>query len=364
VTVPAAAKAVATLLAPVTHTINAAAPKLPSPPLPKPSTPVEHAVLAPRSSGTAATAEENVAAGVKAGSGVTKSATSSVPLSTSTGATGTGRNAMPAGPISASAPAESVTNWADASSAERSRPRPAPAVPGAIGSPAAGSASSGGTAGPAGEPASGYGLGSVPAGTPPAGAPSHRAGNDGGRTARLRAAVVHLQGCLADLPRRQRIALTLRAGLGASGPLGVVAAARRLHISAKRFAALERRGLAGLRSAARAHGCATAVSAGTSETSVRFVVGETGSVAAGGVEATRYATPPSGDAEKHIPSIVVSSPQSVVPHLARDAAVGVLVLIIASMLFISFLAADSLGLGPRYPEWRRRQRGRWRRLWR
>ena len=177
-------------------------------------------------------------------------------------------------------------------------------------------------------------------------------------------AVVRLQGCLADLPPRQRIALTLRTGLGAARPLDVVAAARRLHVSSKRLAALERQGLAGLRAAARAHGCGTAVSAGPSETSVRFAVAETGSAAAGGVEAARYAKEPSGDTETHIPSIAARPAKTAVPHLARDAALGMLVLIMASVLFVGFLAADALGLGPRHPEWRRRQRWRWRRLWR
>jgi hypothetical protein len=99
--------------------------------------------------------------------------------------------------------------------------------------------------------------------------------------------------------------------------------------------------------------------------SFRLAVAETGAAATGGVEAARYAKAPSGGGiETHIPSIATSPSKTAVPHLVRDAALGMLVLIMASVLFVGFLAADSLGLGPRHPEWRNRQRWRWRRLWR
>jgi hypothetical protein len=71
----------------------------------------------------------------------------------------------------------------------------------------------------------------------------------------LKAAVARFQGCLADLPSRQRQLLELRTGLGPLDPLAPEAAAAQLHIAPARVTHLERRALRELRSAGSTGGC-------------------------------------------------------------------------------------------------------------
>lgn len=75
------------------------------------------------------------------------------------------------------------------------------------------------------------------------------------REQRLRETVTRARGCLDDLPSGQRRVLTLRAGVGAEPARSRTSVARRLDVSVRRVARLERAGLRKLRSLARGGGC-------------------------------------------------------------------------------------------------------------
>jgi hypothetical protein len=71
----------------------------------------------------------------------------------------------------------------------------------------------------------------------------------------LRATVAEASGCLGDLSAGQRRVLTLRAGVGAGPPRSRGAVAKRLDVSERRVARLERAGLRRLRTLDRAGAC-------------------------------------------------------------------------------------------------------------
>jgi hypothetical protein len=151
----------------------------------------------------------------------------------------------------------------------------APGSPSSSGRP--GSASAGGAGGSAADGGSG-GAGGGGAGAPTqagSGAPASGGRVSGGaasarRTAvrqarrerRLRRTVHGLQSCLGSLDESPRRVLVLRAGIGAVAPQSRSRVARRLDISARRVARLERRGVRELRGLAAAGRCGGAGSPG------------------------------------------------------------------------------------------------------
>jgi hypothetical protein len=91
------------------------------------------------------------------------------------------------------------------------------------------------------------------------------------RDKRLRETVAKTSGCLDDLSSAERRVLTLRAGVGAGRPQSRRGVARRLDISVRRVARLEKAGLRHLRRLGARGGCApastTVVSGATAPTS-------------------------------------------------------------------------------------------------
>jgi hypothetical protein len=82
------------------------------------------------------------------------------------------------------------------------------------------------------------------------------------RDRELRQAVVHLQGCLARVPRAERRVLVLRAGIGTARTRSRAEVARITGLRRARVARLERRGLRHLRALGRAGACGIAPGGG------------------------------------------------------------------------------------------------------
>jgi hypothetical protein len=88
--------------------------------------------------------------------------------------------------------------------------------------------------------------------------PAERRHRRAAKEASLRRDVNRYSGCLDDLPGLEGRVLALRAGMGDADPASRRQTARRLGISTRRAAALERSGLRNLRSEGSAGGCASA----------------------------------------------------------------------------------------------------------
>ena len=101
---------------------------------------------------------------------------------------------------------------------------------------------------------------------------------------RVRRAVVRYEGCLADLPVRQRRVLRLRAGIGPPPPASRTTVARRLDLEVAQVRRAERRGVRALRRVGR-EGCAV-VSDGDPTGFVPIAAGDGGTtlLATGGGE--------------------------------------------------------------------------------
>jgi hypothetical protein len=180
----------------------------------------------------------------------------------------------------------------------------------------------------------------------------------------LVATVTQLQGCLANLPDRERELLQLRTGVGAQRPIGLAlplgpqAAAARLHVNGRRIGALERQALGNLRRSAQTHMCG---GMGTTVASVLAFIasgfggeGGTGIGARGGVEAVRYNVPPPLQRVKSSePSALGGLLGADIPPLVSDIAL-ILLLLLAAGIAVSLVLADAAGKGPRHEAWRRR----------
>jgi hypothetical protein len=183
---------------------------------------------------------------------------------------------------------------------------------------------------------------------------------DAARAAELRlgAAVHSLAGCLGNLPDRLRLVLQLRAGIGIPRALSAAAVAKRLHLGVRQVLRLQRQGLRRLRTSARTRGCARATAAGARSAALVLDAGSAAgkhggaSIAAGGVEAARYAKPatPGPAGENASPGGASAL------GISRPSAAGntllVLAIVLTGALLVAIAFAEELGLGTRYRQWR------------
>jgi hypothetical protein len=232
---------------------------------------------------------------------------------------------------------------------------------GSTSSPQAGVTSSGSASDPSSAGGrSGYGTGpgtqslagETTTGRESAGRSGARARTAEDRT--LAATVARLQGCLSELPERPRQALMLRSGIGAPQPLGPRATAARLHLGVMRLARVERRALAELRGAARAHACGRMgeIVAAVVEF-LRPSENQGGVDATGGVEAVRYTfSPPSRHAAKPSKFSTTSLLGGISP-MAGDAIVVLLLLVVAAIA-AGIVVTHGSGHSPPWRRWRRR----------
>jgi len=243
---------------------------------------------------------------------------------------------------------------------------------GAVSGPRAGTApgSLGETPGTYGEAPGTYGGAPAPGNAVPGALTPEGRSHDARTRARMAreraliAAVTQLQGCLANLPDRQRELLELRTGVGADRPLGLAqplgpqAAAARLHVKPTRIASLERRALGNLRRTAQTHMCG---GMGTTVANVLAFIasgfggeGGTGAGARGGVEAVSYnAPPPLQRVKPSEPSVLGGLLGADISPLVSDVAL-ILLLLLAAGIAVSLVLADAAGKGPRHEAWRRR----------
>jgi Sigma-70, region 4 len=172
--------------------------------------------------------------------------------------------------------------------------------------------------------------------------------------------VLLLRACLGDLPRRLRLVLELRTGIGISRALSLEATARYLHVEVGAVSRLEKRALRVLLRTARTHACGASLrnSAGL------LILGGgaapaagSGGTAVGGVKAARYAkaalTGSPGAGPKQAASGGGDALGISRPPTAGDTMAAVAV-VLAGMLLIAVLFAEELGLGPRYRRWQSR----------
>jgi hypothetical protein len=171
---------------------------------------------------------------------------------------------------------------------------------------------------------------------------------------KLAATVARLQGCLSELPERPRQALMLRTGIGVPQPLGPRATAARLHLGVMRLARVERRALAELRDAARAHAC------GQMSEIVAAVVaflgpsaGHSGLGGTGGVEAARYTFSPFSRHEVKPPKFSIKSLLGGISPMASDAIV-LLLLLVGAAIAAGIVVTYGSGHSPPWRRWRRR----------
>ncbi len=180
---------------------------------------------------------------------------------------------------------------------------------------------------------------------------------------RVMATVQRLRGCLGALPARVRLVLELRSGVSASHALSVAEAADYLNVGARRIAGLERRGLRLLRARAHTQRCETSATAVIMSAPVyssavpaelAAIANESsGGTAAGGVQGFNATRSPLGAAG--------ASERQLIEAAARPAAdrpIVIALAILAGMLALALVTADSLGLGPRHAPWRGRLRAR------
>jgi hypothetical protein len=206
--------------------------------------------------------------------------------------------------------------------------------------------------------------------TPNGGASPSRTGDEAAAHQRLgqrevRAIVAGLAGCLATLPRRQRLLLELLSGVATPRALTLDQVAAALHVPSAKVPRLERTALARLRSLARRSACGrTTQSVPTIELASYTVAAVPGSAEAarGGVRAARYAKAPSGGSAS-------SKGESGHFELAAVPAThtGALLLLIATLaaaLAILALSIDAVGAGPRNRRWRARWLAGTRQSWR
>jgi hypothetical protein len=206
--------------------------------------------------------------------------------------------------------------------------------------------------------------------TPNGGASPSRTGDEAAAHQRLgqrevRAIVAGLAGCLATLPRRQRLLLELLSGVATPRALTLDQVAAALHVPSAKVPRLERTALARLRSLARRSACGrTTQSVPTIELASYTVAAVPGSAEAarGGVKAARYAKAPSGGSAS-------SKGESGHFELAAVPAThtGALLLLIATLaaaLAILALSIDAVGAGPRNRRWRARWLAGTRQSWR
>jgi hypothetical protein len=180
-----------------------------------------------------------------------------------------------------------------------------------------------------------------------------------------RVLIAGLAGCLATLPRRERLLLELLSGVDTPRALTLEQVAAKLHVRSTKVPRLERTELARLRSLARTTGCArTTQSVPTMELASYTVAAVPGSVeaASGGVKAARYAKAPSGGSASakggsgHLGLAAI-------PASHTDALV-LLVATFAAALAILALSIDAVGAGPRNRRWRARWLAGTRQSWR
>ena len=204
----------------------------------------------------------------------------------------------------------------------------------------------------------------------PNGGASPRTGDETAAHQRLgqreaRAIIAGLAGCLATLPRRQRLLLELLSGVDTPRALTLDQVAAALHVPSAKVPRLERTALARLRSLARTSACGrTTQSVPTMELASYTVAAVPGSVEAarGGVKGARYAKAPSGGSAS-------SKAESGHFELAAIPAshTGALLLLIATLaaaLAIVALSIDAVGAGPRNRRWRARWLAGTRQSWR
>jgi hypothetical protein len=171
--------------------------------------------------------------------------------------------------------------------------------------------------------------------------------------------VLLLRACLGDLPRRLRLVLELRTGIGVSRALSLEATARYLHVKVSAVSRLEKRALRVLLRTARTHACGAALrdSAGLLILGGAVPAAGNGGTAIGDVKAARYAkaalTTSPGAGPKQASSGGGNALGISRPPTAGDTLAAVAV-VLAGMLLIAVLFAEELGLGPRYRRWQSR----------
>ena len=176
---------------------------------------------------------------------------------------------------------------------------------------------------------------------------------------RVRGLVRRLAACLAYLPPRMRKVLRLRSGAHEKRPLGARAVAHRLHISRRRLAALEARGLRLLARQARASGCAAGADSAPGPVPVSFLLAPVagGPAASGGVAGALYLKAPPESSPESVPpaEAIPTAPLRVTPRGSARLYWEVAAAAVAGLLLVVFVVRGDMGLGP---VWRRRRRRR------
>jgi hypothetical protein len=174
----------------------------------------------------------------------------------------------------------------------------------------------------------------------------------------VRALVLSLRGCLANLPDRLRLVLELRTGVNVANALGPKAVAAYVHVPVKEIAPLEMSGLRQLRGTAATNGCGETAYVQpilllTSE------LGETtsgGPQASGGVDGARYSKSPSQFGQS-APAPQSGSPLGLALPAGPASRLLWIMTALAGSLLLALLFADGLGTGPRHQHWRSRWLG-------
>jgi hypothetical protein len=221
----------------------------------------------------------------------------------------------------------------------------------------AGSGSAGGTMGSGASPIGAYvspgaGYGELP---PFERSLSHRArARIVHRERTLKAIVARFHGCLAALASTQRELLELRTGYGTKSPLSPRATAVRLHLDPAQIGGLEEQAVRELHKAARTHSCAMTgevVNGVLAFIGTNFGDGQ--GVAKGAVKAVRYESPattlPAPPAESTLGTILGTN----ISATASDVLLALLALMGLGTI-VAVVLADAAGQGPRHEAWRQR----------
>jgi hypothetical protein len=172
----------------------------------------------------------------------------------------------------------------------------------------------------------------------------------------LSSTVRRLEGCLRYLPENLRRPLELIAGVNAPMALSPEAVAAQLHLTVRGVSRLEKLALRRLRLTARTHSCAVATLGPTDSLAfgaLAVLMGEEGGPA-GGVKAARYASggpdglPTNARSQGGDPPLGINNP------LPGGAGMLLILAVLAGVLSIGLLFADSLRPSPIHREWRSR----------
>jgi hypothetical protein len=172
----------------------------------------------------------------------------------------------------------------------------------------------------------------------------------------LSSTVRRLEGCLRYLPDNLRRVLELVTGVNAPIALSPEAVAEQLHVTMRRVSRLERLALRRLRLTALTHTCDVATPGSRDSlalSGLAVLVGEEGGPA-GGIEAARYATSPSGDLEANAPSQGGHSLLGINNPSLEGGGMLLILALLAGVLLIGLLFADGLWPWPIHHEWRSR----------